>query len=327
MSNFVAKNLSREKLQQLLAEAGPPKQQDASQIQAIEYNWRRPYYFSGTQLKKLDDFKKKLTAAIAEKFVALCRSNFDVKITSITQHFAEELIAQTIGGKLQDYYLVFGADPARPCGLVGIPQQTAAVWVTQLLGGTETEKKEETRNLSQLEESFLLDSASAIVEAFSSSHNVFKFKPAKNFTRGQLPLELQSIEEVSKITFSVEKTEPKSASEAYILIPCKELESAVRQSAQQSTKLSAEDVPKAIAEHLQKMTISVTARFAGTTLAFGELLNLQPGDVLLLDKKITDPVELMVEGQIMFQGLPAKSAGKQAVIITELCHNASQKEG
>jgi flagellar motor switch protein FliM len=327
MTTSIAKNLSREKLQQLLAGAGPRKQQDSSQIQAVEYNWHRPYYFSSAQLKKLDDFKKKLTAAIAEKFVALCRSNFDVKITSITQYFAEELIAQTIGGKLQDYYLVFGADPARPCGLVGIPQQTAAVWVTQLLGGTETGKKEEARNLSQLEESFLLDITSAVVEAFSSSHNTFKFKPAKNFARGQFPLELQNIEEVCKIIFSVEKTEPKSASEAYILILCKELESAVKQNAQQSAKLSAEDVPKTIAEHLQKMTVSVTARFAGTTLPFGELLNLQPGDILMLDKKITEPLELMIEGRIMFKGLPAKSAGKQAVVITELCRNAPQKEG
>ena len=318
MSSSVVKNLSREKLQQLLADAGPRKQQDSSQIQAVEHNWHRPHYFSVTQLKKLDDFTKKLTATIAEKFVALCRSSFNVKIVSIIQHFAEELIAPTLGNKLQDYYIVFGADPAKPCGLVGIPPQTAAIWVTQLLGGTET-GKEESRNLSQLEESFLLDSASAIVEAFSSSHNAFKFRPAKNFIRGAIPLELRGIEEVCKITFSVERTEPKSTSEAYILMPCKEFEPAVRYVTQPSAKFSAEDISKAITEHLRKMSVSVTARFAGTTFVFGELLNLQPGDILLLDKKITDPVELLVEGRTLFRGLPAKSAGKQAVIVTELC--------
>jgi len=325
MSSSIDKNLT-EKLKQLMAGAGSRKQQDTSQVQAVEHNWRRPYYFSGTQLKKLDDFTKKFTAAIAEKFVALCRGNFNVKIVSITQYFAEELIAPTIGNKTQDYYLVFGADPARPCGFIGIPPQTAAIWVTQLLGGSET-GKEEARNLSQLEESFLLDSASAIVEVFSGSHNAFKFKPAKNFTRGQLPLELRGIEEVCKIAFSVERTEPKSVSEAYILMPCKEFEPVIRYITQPSAKSSAEDISKAITEHLQKMTVSVTAGFAGATLAFGELLNLQPGDILLLDKKVTDAVELTVENRIMFRGLPAKSAGRQAVIITELCRNASQKEG
>jgi flagellar motor switch protein FliM len=110
-------------------------------------------------------------------------------------------------------------------------------------------------------------------------------------------------------------------------MPCKEFEPVIRYITQPSAKSSAEDISKAITEHLQKMTVSVTAGFAGATLAFGELLNLQPGDILLLDKKVTDAVELTVENRIMFRGLPAKSAGRQAVIITELCRNASQKEG
>jgi len=42
------------------------------------------------------------------------------------------------------------------------------------------------------------------------------------------------------------------------------------------------------------------------------------GDILLLDKKVNESIELVVSGQIAFRGRPAKSAGKHAVVITGL---------
>jgi flagellar motor switch protein FliM len=46
-------------------------------------------------------------------------------------------------------------------------------------------------------------------------------------------------------------------------------------------------------------------------------MGLRPGDILLLDKKVDEPVELIIQGQTFFRGRPAKSAGRYAVVITE----------
>jgi flagellar motor switch protein FliM len=45
-------------------------------------------------------------------------------------------------------------------------------------------------------------------------------------------------------------------------------------------------------------------------------MNLQADDILLLDKRVDQPAELIVDGRTVYYGYPAKSEGKYAVTIT-----------
>ncbi|MBA7704125.1 hypothetical protein ES703_112925 [subsurface metagenome] len=65
------------------------------------------------------------------------------------------------------------------------------------------------------------------------------------------------------------------------------------------------------------MSVFVTAQLASTVLTFDEMMSLQVDDILLLDKAIDKPAEVMVNDQMAFSGRPAKSAGRYAVVITE----------
>lgn len=322
MSSAIVNNLSREKIKELLAAVGSEPTEDTTQIEATEHNWHQPHCFSSDQLKKLDSFTKKTAVAIAQKFADFYHSDFNVTIASTTQHFADEFLNQTSDGKQGDYYLAFGTDQDHPCGLISIPPQTATIWATQLLGESESEE-DSGRDLSQLEESLLLDIISAIVEALSNSHDSYNFQPARSITRGQLPLELQGTEELCRITFRVEKADSENSSEAHFLILCDKLEPVVGKTAQIAGGFSAEDISKAILDHLQQMSISVTAQLASTVLTFEEVMSLQADDILLLDKRIDELVELIVEGRTIFRGRPAKSAGKYAVVVTEPSYNTA----
>jgi flagellar motor switch protein FliM len=70
--------------------------------------------------------------------------------------------------------------------------------------------------------------------------------------------------------------------------------------------------------------IPVTVRLASTALSFKEMMNIQVDDILLLDKKFDEPVELIAGGRTVCRGRPAKSAGEYAMVITEPLYNASQ---
>ena len=83
-----------------------------------------------------------------------------------------------------------------------------------------------------------------------------------------------------------------------------------------SGEFSAEDISKLILEHLQEMPVLITGQLASAVLSFEELMNLQADDILLLDKRVDQPVELIVDGRTVYYGRPAKSAGKYAVTIT-----------
>ncbi len=309
-----ANSLSNEKIQQLLSTVGSGPREDTADIEATEYNWNKPHYFDRKQYK-LEDFSKKVARAMTVQFADFCHSEFDVTVVSIKQHFAAELLGQVLETRQNDYFLAFGSDQDHPCGLISISTKAAFSWATQLLSDPESEENS-GRDLSQLEESLLLDLLSALIEAFSQ--NIWYFKPAKNIVRGLFPFEVKGTEELCEITFDVKKKNQESGSEAYILVLCSMLESVVGKAAETVSGFSAEDISKAILGHMQQIPVCVTAQLASTVLTLEEIMSLEVGDILLLDRKVNESIELIINGRAAFRGRPAKSAGKHAVVITEL---------
>ena len=314
MNGKAPHNLSNERIHQLLTAIGSEPKEEAASEEAAEYNWFDPHYFSSRQLVKLDDFTKRLATSVAEKFSGFCRCKFDVTIASTSFHFSSEILKQTSNGESKDYYLPFGADQPHRCGFIGIPEQTAVVWARQLLGDSESEKGS-NQTLSSLEESLLLDLASALVEALSSRYASAGFHPVGNLIRDRWPLEVHDTEELCRISFDVKKTDSEDRSKAYFLILCEALNPVVGKTIQASQKFSAEEISKAVLNHLQKMSVTVTAQLISTVLSFKEIVTLRTNDILLLDKKINQPVELIIDGRTAYYGWPVKSAGKYAVTI------------
>lgn len=304
-----------QKIQQLLAAAGSQATEDTTQIEAAEYNWHEPHYFSAEQLLELENLTGRIAAAVADKFTCFCNSRFDATIAARTQHFADEFLERPSDDRQKDYYLAFGADGEPPCGLIGIPEQTASVWAKQLLSDSESEE-DSTRDLSQLEKSLLLDLGSALVEVFSGPGTARGFHPAASIVSGQWPLELEGTEELCKISFNVKKADSEESTAAYLLIACSKLAPLLGESTKAADGVSAADIPKAVLSHLQHMPVTVTAQLASTMLSFEEIMNLQVDDILLLDKRANEPVELIADGRTICRGRPAKSAGKYAVAIT-----------
>ena len=248
------------------------------------------------------------------------------------------------------------------CGFLSIPAQTALSWTKQLLGDAESEKDisgelhppevdKQSLVLSQLEESLLYDVACSIVESLSVSlrsclpeynfrpRSAAALQPACELVKGSALSLLagQGTTEFCKITFSVQKadsessiTAPLGESQTHLLILANILAPIVGKTTETDTTVAergpnesqGQDFSKVILEHLQRMPVSITARLAATVLTFEQLMSLRPSDVLLLNKAIDEPIELIVEGRTLFRGWPAKSAGQHAVVITELSGNA-----
>jgi flagellar motor switch protein FliM len=65
------------------------------------------------------------------------------------------------------------------------------------------------------------------------------------------------------------------------------------------------------------MPVLITGQLASTMLSFEEIMDLQVNDIVLLDKRIDQPVELIVDDRTIYYGYPAKSEGNYAVKITD----------
>jgi flagellar motor switch protein FliM len=316
MSGGAMNSMSREKIQQLLKAVGSEPTEDTTQVEATEYDWNKCHYFNNEQLTKLNRFTEAVAAAMIQQFSRFCRSEFNVTVASITQHYVNDFLGQLPDDRQKDFYVPFGAGKGQMCGLIGIPEQAAFDWARQLLGESESETDTD-RDLSQLEESLLLDLVSALIEVFSGIDKSFDFNSEKSIFKGQWPLGADGTEELCKISFDVKKTGSENGSETYFLILCSELESVTGKTGQDSGGFSEKDISKVILGHLRKMPVLITGHLASTVLTFEEIMNLQVDDIVLLDRRVDQPAELIVDGRTVYYGYPAKSAGNYAVKITD----------
>ncbi|UCG46214.1 MAG: FliM/FliN family flagellar motor switch protein [Phycisphaerales bacterium] len=314
MSDSPDNNVGKDKMKQILAAARTNTPDETADVDAVEYNWRQSHYFTREQLKKLEDFIKRVALLAAEKFTALCQNDFTIETGSITQHFVSELVQEASESQQGHYYLAFGSENEIACGLFTIPVKTAVDWVAQLLSDPES-REESNVKFTKLEESLLLDAASAFVEALSESHDEHSFHPADTVVRGWLPLELQGTQELCRIVLNVKRANSQTTTEIQLSVLCEKLEPIIGKRARAEERLSAEETSKAVLAHLQETQVCLEARLGSVTLAFEEIADLQPYDVLLLDRRVDEPIDLLVEGLELLGGWPAKSTGRYAVAV------------
>jgi len=330
MSRLHDDNLTGEKIKQLLSAAGAESVEDARQnVEALEYDWRSPRYFSREQLTKLNHFAEKIAQAASKEFTRFFQTDFQVTTDSTSQHFANEFIRQHSDNENPEFFLLFGPPPKQasanaqpsglvPWGLVGIPHKTAIAWTTQSLGRTGSDEHP-GRNLSQLESSLLLDAAGLFVQALSNSCDDQSFRTIGNIVSGRFPFDVEDTKELCEISFNTKRAGSQNDPvRAFLLMPCEKLEPAAKISTQAAKTLSPEAASKAMMEHLQQIPILVAAELGSASVAFGQLMSLAVNDVLILDTKVSEPVKLTVNKMDFFHGRAAKSAGKYAVAITHL---------
>jgi len=64
--------------------------------------------------------------------------------------------------------------------------------------------------------------------------------------------------------------------------------------------------------------VDLTAQLGGAVINTGEVVNLKKGDVIPLDRFVSDPIDIFVEGVMKFRGHPVTYKGNQAVKISHI---------
>jgi flagellar motor switch protein FliN len=72
------------------------------------------------------------------------------------------------------------------------------------------------------------------------------------------------------------------------------------------------------AEVLLDVELEATLRFGSREMTLGEVLELGPGDVIELDRQVSDAVELLVGDKIVARGVAVLCNGKYGLRVTEV---------
>jgi flagellar motor switch/type III secretory pathway protein FliN len=201
------------------------------------------------------------------------------------------------------------------CGFLAVASEVALDWVTGLLGDSEA-SDDPDRMISSLEESLLSDLLLALGAAFLSplggSEN---WHLGNGILRGCPGMPYDATEALCRIVFQIQQAE-EAPTEVSFVLPGSALAPLVGKPLPLADPPAQEALAPLLMEHLQEMPVTVTAQLASTRLRFEEILDLEPDDVLLIDKPITEPVDVMIDHRTVFRGHPAKSEGQYAIFVT-----------
>ena len=307
-------NLSGDRIASLLAAVGEDPTAGLEEPEAVLYDWRDPHYFNEDQHNRLAAVMSQAAALLSERFVHFYKTEFKVSPTSINQHFAEEL--PRLVDPDQGFSLSMGTTPDRPSGLLAVAAQTALDWATRLLGDSEADN-DPNRAISSLEESLLSDLLTSLVEAFVCSlADAGGWQVGESIVKGTPAMPYEPTEAICRIVFQVQQADETPVEISFVLSGSA-LAGVVGKALPQPVTATQEQLAPLLMEHVQEMPVTVTARLANTRLSFEEILHVGPDDILLVEKPISEPMDIIVDGRAVFRGRPAQSAGKYAVFVTE----------
>jgi flagellar motor switch protein FliN/FliY len=79
-----------------------------------------------------------------------------------------------------------------------------------------------------------------------------------------------------------------------------------------------ENTPQSARDLLLDIELDATLRFGSRELPLREVLELGSGDVLELDRQVSDPVDLVVGDKIIARGEVVVADGNFALLVTEV---------
>jgi flagellar motor switch protein FliN/FliY len=78
-------------------------------------------------------------------------------------------------------------------------------------------------------------------------------------------------------------------------------------------------------DFLLDVSVPISAELGHTSLPIGDVLNLEPGSVVQLDRDISQPIDLVVCGVLFARGEVVVVEDRFAVRIKELLHTRGKK--
>jgi flagellar motor switch protein FliM len=314
MSNLPPHTLTQQKLQQLLAAARFNRAPSSANADAPKYNWNQPRYFDRNQLGIIAAAVQGIAAAFSSALASFGRSGCSAAAADTTQHFAADLLPEF--SAQPQFHAAIVNDQNNSCGFVSVSAASAREMLAKLLGDTEP-LSDSQHSLSGLENSLLQDITAALVN--SLSHSIKQaggpsLRRAADIAEGNPVFDCSANSELCRISFNVSMQNVTAV--FHVVFAASALRPLVEK-AQNIGATTSGQFQQTILTHIKPVPLAVNARVASASLRLSDVFALEEGDIIVLDKQITEPIELLLRDTPAFEAHLGTEAGKYAMVIVE----------
>jgi len=309
------KSISRERLQRLLSRLSRQAASEMPAAAGTDCDWTVPRHFGPEAVILLDGLARRIGLALRKRLEEVAHKDTEVDYDRLCEHYAARLCEQV---SISDgpYMANLMNESQNRIGFFMIPFETAVFLVAQTLHDPEAAVGQEGQ-FSVLEESILADLLTVLEETLAGllgEHAKLTIQPGQGPIRGEWRIDARQMDDLCEMTYRIRHGEQEYPFS--VVLESRLLDGFAAQPVYFKTA-SPEKTQACILDQVRRAPVLVSAVVCETTLNFGEMVELEPGDILMLGKKIREPMDVLVNGQLCFQAYPAAQNGKLALMITE----------
>ena len=323
--------LSQDEIDAILSALNTPDTKPAQGKKAEEsrkkirvYDFKRPSKFSKEQIHTIQAIHENYARLLATFFSGHLRT-----VVQITVHSVEQLTYEEFVNTLPNptTLAIFNAEPLEGNAVLEINPEIIFTIIDRLFGGP-GQAPETIRDLTDIERVVIEKVIVRILDIWREAwDNIVQMRPKLDLIETN-PLFTQIVspsEMVVLISFRTQFGENEGLINfcvPYIVLePIMNKLSAHYWFAGTGKEATPETISR-ITQRIEKASLNVSAVLGEASISVGELLELQQGDVVALDTKVTDLIKIVVGSKLKFRGRPGKVGSKLAVQIASV-----EKEG
>jgi flagellar motor switch protein FliM len=280
------------------------------------YNFRKPDRPAGTLEQRLTAWLRTAGPLAAEKAAQHLPFRMEMALRGVECVSPVEALAQLPDAAL-GYRLAFAGEP--PSMLFVWPRPLALALVNGALGETPTELPAD-RDLSVVEQSlceYLMQSlAIAVLQetwtgATPLALTLAEREPSPRWTRLFV-----KAEQVVRCAFTLRG--PFGEQDWYWLAPYQGLQERVNHADTAVPARGEQDTPRKLEALVRELPIEVTVDLGMVELPIAQLAGLAPGDLLILNQRVSEPLIARVDNRAKFRGWPGRVGSRQSLQIESL---------
>lgn len=288
----------------------------------INYDFRRPNRISKNQVRTLQSIHENFSEVFGYYLVSKLQTLVSFQVTSVDQLFYSEFILSVSNPSCIYVFDILGTDGS---GIMEISPELALTLVDLLLGG-KGDVMPKPRTITPIEQAVI---RGIIEHALSDLRNAWRAIADLNFKYSRLEVEADfvqiapSSEIVIVVSFDVKIGNSSNNFMMNLCFPTFALEEVLAKlNRQQLTTTAVKQSKKRIQDNLhiiqQQMAVThlpVIAELGKTSLTVAEVMELKEGDVIKLQNKINNEIEILIAGKRKLAARPGSIAGRKAVKI------------
>jgi flagellar motor switch protein FliM len=292
------------------------KDQETSKVRV--YDFRKPNKFSKEQTSTFQVIYGNYARSLGTFLSINLRSTFHVSLASIEQVIFEEFIHSLLDPSLS---IVFNMNPLEGTAVLELAPEIVFIMLERLMGGRGRRPVQEFKALTQIERALIENLSQEILDLSTEAwENIAAFRP--NFerieTNPQFVQVVSPTETVLLVTMDL-RVDDFGGTIQYIL-PYIALEPVLGNFStkhwfEKTSRVFSSNFQDRVKDQMKCVKMPVRVLLGDSCITIRELLDLQVGDVVLLDRKSGDSLDVMVGCTQKFYARPGLYDGQIAVKI------------